>query len=174
MAATQFQLRFKDKLGIVTKHGDFSTENSDCDGSPMVNTIRKPGERGINRTFAGVKTQTFTRLAQEAEEMQKKVKKAVVLPEIRENAPLYMRSHPNHRSASSLFFPHLSHASVPLANSSFSQTSAYHPYSLKDFKLLKPPQRLGGLGPVTIGSEDWEADRKKRIRRQNYRSRKCL
>jgi hypothetical protein len=45
----------------------------------------------------------------------------------------------------------------------------YKPYSLKDYiRLKKTPTKLGGLGPASVGTEQWHREMKKRYRMAEY------
>lgn len=183
MTSSQFQQRFKDKLGVVTRSGDFSAETSEYEGSPMAAGARK-GKSGESLSHFGQfprasppKVQTFSHVAAEVISqstplLPKLRPQAAILPEIREKAkPI----HPSLgklelRSNSTLpFSQSKGHASsLSLGTGEISRSFDFRPYSLADYKALQVPKKLGGLGPGMLGSEDWEAARKRRRKRLEY------
>lgn len=184
MTSSQFQLRFKDKFGVVTRSGAFSTDPSECDGSPVAAGVRH-GKSGESLShflqlprISPPKVQSFSHAAAEATSQSLSVlpklrPQAPILPEIREHAAIHgspILGKLELRSNSTLPFSHSgNHASsLSLGTGEISRSFDFRPYSLADYKGLKAPKRLGGLGPVMLGSEDWEAARQRRQKRLEY------
>ena len=184
MTSSQFQLRFKDKFGVVTRSGAFSTETSECDGSPAAAAVRK-GKSGESLShflqlprISPPKVHSFSHAAAEVISQSTSVlpklrPQAPILPEIRERgsghgSPVLGKL--ELRSNSTLPFSHagLQAPSLSLGTGEVSRSFDFHPYSLADYKGLKVPKRLGGLGPVMLGSEDWQAARHRRQKRLEY------
>lgn len=184
MTSPQFQLRFKDKFGVVTRSGAFSTENSDYDGSPAAAGARK-GKSGESLShfsqlprISPPKVRSFSHAAEEVTSQSLSIlpklrPQAPILPEIREHRAVQSSNVLGKlelRSNSTLPF---SHATIHVPSNSLgtgeiSRSFDFHPYSLADYKGLKVPKRLGGLGPVMLGSEDWQAARNRRQKRLEY------
>ena len=184
MASSQFHLRFKDKFGIVTRSGEFSVETSEYEGSPMAAVARK-GKSGESCSHllqlprvSPPKAQTFSHVAAEAISkstplLPKLRPPAAILPNIRERLPAQGSKALGKlelRSNSTLpFSQSKGHAaSLSLGTGEVSRSFDFRPYSLADYKALKVPKQLGGLGPVMLGSEDWQAARKRRRKRLEY------
>ena len=188
MASSHFHQRFKDKIGVVNRSGEFSSEASDHDASP-VSSIGKASAHGkllgklkgsgslgqlagVQRT-SPPKVVSFAQASAESSSplsLPKLPTKSPFLPEIREQVKGKARlGKLNIRSNSTMPLSQV----LKGQDSSFSLTEdskEFKPYTIDDYKVLKKktPVRLGGLGPATIGTETWAVARRARDRRLAY------
>ena len=190
MASSNFQKRFKDKVGVVLRSGEFSSDSIDSDCSPVA-SVSKAGTDSRSHTkqkslASSVQTSSSKSPPKPFLPVQpspsasfstlpKLAHNSPFLPAIREKTFIVRKKSLgklDNRSNSVLGGASggKAHKSSLSIAETMTKTVDFHPYTMEDYKVIKKRSkgRLGGLGPVMVGREDWTKARDLRKKRLEY------